>query len=253
MKVFVIFLIASILIFKYVESATFQCVFDQKSNYLECEAKDYIIPELREVTEVYGEEKYKRNAISLVLKEKALKSFSQGLIRWLPNLVKVEISGSSLVEIQNTDLLEFGSFLKTLLLPNNQIEVLHEDLFKYNSNLEEVSLEGNKIRHIHGTLKGVNSLRVLNLKRNACVDREAKNKVEIKGLIDFIERHCNNPTTTTQAPTTTGKQDSAPLNAQKSKDEEEMSGGMLALWIIIGIAGTILLIALIIALIKFNK
>lgn len=124
-----------------------------------------------------------------------VKYFPIGLTVIFKNLETVEISNSSLIEVNNSDLQQFGTNLKTFWTLHNMLEVLDADLFKFNPNLERISFFDNRLRHVeNGIFTNLKNLWRLRFDNNLCVSDFAVNKTAIMKLVYEVEKKCKDVT-----------------------------------------------------------
>lgn len=221
MKIFLVFLIATFLNFEKVESIQFECEYavNLLSEYY-CEAKELEITSRddRTITEISGNHedgKFNEDVKYFSCEEQTVNFFPLQLSIFFPNLERVEIKNSNLLEVQSSDLRQFRGNLDEIWLDNNQLEVLEANLFKFNPNLNEIHLNNNKIKHIEdGAFNGLKKLQSLFLRGNPCVDNFVwGNKTELLSFIPEVERKCKDSTRVA----TTQSSEEAKLNEEKEK------------------------------------
>jgi len=132
------------------------------------------------------------NVENLNIKQGKIHYFPRGLNKIFKNLKAIEISGTGLKEIHQSDLKDFPQ-LKKLWLATNDLEILEENLFEFNPNLELVSLSSNKISLIDpNVFSKLTSLNALYLGSNTCINMGANNPTEVKNIIKTVKAQCIN-------------------------------------------------------------
>lgn len=117
--------------------------------------------------------------------------FPLGLTDIFKNLEAVYIMRGNLTEIHSSDLQQFGEKLTKLNVNHNFIEVVEADLFQYNPNLEDIEIYDNKLRHIEvGAFGGLTNLKELELKRNPCINKNARRRNDVIALVSDAELSC---------------------------------------------------------------
>lgn len=184
-----------------VESVKVDCEFwFHPYHGYECKVKSLVISTQsnREVTEVSGAHKSAKvnaDVKSFEVEKQTVKFFPQ-LSKIFSGLEIVKVLNSSLSEVKNSDLKQFGGKLKDLQLPENQIEILQGNLFEFNPNLEWISFSNNKLRQIDdGVFNGLTKLKTLHLRKNPCIDEAARNdRNEVLKVTKSAEKKCKTAT-----------------------------------------------------------
>jgi len=101
--------------------------------------------------------------------------FPYDFIKFFENIKGIEIGGTGLKEIHQSELKDFPKLMYLHLYSNN-LENLEENLFEFNPNLEFIDLSSNKISHIDpNVFDKLTKLKSLNLESNICINTKAEN------------------------------------------------------------------------------
>jgi len=118
--------------------------------------------------------------------------FPRGLNKFFKNLRGLQISGTGLKEIHQSDLKDFPKLIN-LYLFNNNLQVIEENLFQFNPNLELIYLHTNKLTYINPyVFSSLIKLNVLHLNPNTCININANNPTEVQNVIKTAISQCIN-------------------------------------------------------------
>lgn len=141
---------------------------------------------------------------AISVNSQGLQRFPVGMEAFFANLKVLDFRRPSLSLITADNLQSFPQ-LRVLHVFSGNIVTVPGDLFSFTPMLTSVSFERNNIWHIgHGLVANLGNLTNLHLEDNLCVNRWAKNRVEVLELASQLSILCpprDVPTTTT--PTTT--------------------------------------------------
>lgn len=145
-------------------------------------------PEDREIASVNGNsQNIYGDAMWFWSDSKTFNFFPQNLKKFFPNVEFLYIYNANIATLTKTDLIPFGSQLRTFIFRSNKIEVIEDDLFDANPNLEKIMLEGNQIKFVaSGAFDKLTKLTALTFISNPCLPARAENL----NLIKQIESNC---------------------------------------------------------------
>lgn len=143
---------------------------------------------------VHSNGKTNNDVIAFMANGKTIHRFPQGLNSIFKNLKAIQIYGSHLKEIHQSDFMFFPK-LENLHFHNNDVQVLEEGLFSFNPNLTFINLDNNKIAEVHpDVFDHLSKLIILNLQSNICIDMTANyNSIAVQEIITKIKRRCPIP------------------------------------------------------------
>jgi len=108
----------------------------------------------------------------------------------LPQLERLDLSQNFFKQFPQ-NLLENAIKLKILNVSNNELEAFKVNLFSAQNQIEELYASGNKIKEISGRIfKHLKKLRVLDFKRNECINVAAPENMDMKSLMLEIMYNC---------------------------------------------------------------
>jgi Leucine-rich repeat (LRR) protein len=169
---------------------TLQCKFDDylyDKNY-KCEVEGLDVTATNQiVSDVSGLHIPRRtnaDVIILSIDGQTAHYLPQGLDKFFPNVIYLNINKSGLKEITKNDLKNFPQ-LRNIAVRGNEIESLPGDLFEYNTQITNIGFAGNKIKSIGNDIfKSLNNLESVNLLRNTCISQQATNRSEIAEMME---------------------------------------------------------------------
>jgi hypothetical protein len=174
----------------------------RESRSLNCDTSEFLkFPPLGHlqncILKNYSDEEFAKNETtfptfhSISLDSFPLKKFPSNLGRVFPNLTAIEITNAMLPELKSVDLSPYARNLQYLNVSGNEIDTIDGDLFRNCSNLKFVDMSNNYIFYIDGRAFDELKISFITLKENGCVDGEARNDIEMKGIMRRVRGECN--------------------------------------------------------------
>ncbi|KAG5669992.1 hypothetical protein PVAND_000280 [Polypedilum vanderplanki] len=188
-KNFLIVLTILIISTSCVFSFTLECKFDDylyEKNY-KCDVEKLSVTThnqiVSDVSGLHIPRRTNADVIILSIDGQTAHYLPQGLDKFFPNVIYLNINKSGLKEITKNDLKNFPK-LRNIAVRGNDIESLPSDLFEYNPEITNIGFASNKIKSIGKDIfKSLNNLESVNLLRNTCISQQSNNRSEIAEMM----------------------------------------------------------------------
>jgi len=195
----------SLALFDSTQSASFECKFKSVSTWgtlgtiYYCEVQNAVSitchdeVQVGDISGTHRDGYNNENVVAFSATVGQVHYFPRGLNKFFKNLRGLQIDGTGLKEIHQSDLKVFPH-LKNLYLWSSNLEILEENLFEFNPNLEAISFYSNKIQHIDPTVfDKLTKLSSLSLGSNTCINMYAhSNLIAVQNVIRTAKVQCKN-------------------------------------------------------------
>lgn len=158
--------------------------------YKVCYVKDMIITAKNETIKLMNGNPKSSKLKAIEIKDQTMNFFLKRIGKFFPDMKFLRARNTQLKTIGRDDF-KFMTQLEWIDISGQEIQSLDGNLFTFTPKLRFISFTVNKLQHVGpGLLKKLDNVQKVSFSFNACIDRDAKSKNEIAGLILEMEKTC---------------------------------------------------------------